>query len=251
MGRGQKIFIVVLLVVFGIPVIALGYLYVSISGGPEAIWLNSLPAPDQHKPEVVQARADARAALRPSLDVLDRSTVLDAGPESYAANCERGQNNYKVHEGYKHVCAVTVGRFYGWHGDFPAMARALHAELVADGWEPDFGDGLSGLADQYETGLNPYETPTPGVTPPPIDFGWSWSAYYTRDEGRTSLRLGFANEHTTDLDALDYMTGRSGGQSWSDTRETVDAATTVADLLQQSDGVLLGTLEREYFRAEE
>lgn len=248
MSGGQKVLLAVLLSIVALPVLGILGFLLEMAGGPQAIWLNSLPAPEQNTPEVVQRRADARAAIEPALDGLDNSVVLTQGPETFAANCVRGQNNWMVHEGYKHVCSVTVGRFYGWSGDFPTLARRLHSELVADGWELGYDGGLPALADQYETGLGRYETPSPGVSPSPIGFGWLWDTSYSKQDGRLTVRLDFANAHTSDFHGLDYVTGRDSGESWSDTGGTVPASQAVPELLRQSDGVLLATIEREYYR---
>jgi hypothetical protein len=186
------------LVVLGVVALFIGGFYVQMLGGPEAIWLNSLPAPDQDKAEVVRARSDARELARSGLASLDKSRILVPGAEVYSATCERGQNNWKVHEGYLHTCDVTSGRFYGLRGDFPSVARALHSELVAAGWTREYDDGLPGLADQYETGHDEYSTPSPGTTPGPITFeDWTWDTSYTHGEQR--VHFEFANRLTRDF----------------------------------------------------
>lgn len=225
---------------------AVGFIWVSVEGGTEAIWLNSLPAPDQDKPEVVQKRAAARSTAEAGLATLEHTSALTKGPRSYSAACERGQNNWKVHEGYRHSCDVSVAGFYGWAGGFPEMARSLHQELVADGWTADDFDSLASAAEQYETGTNRYSTPTPGVSPAPIDFEDTWFANY--EKGDHHLSLTFANTYTTDVHFFDYEQNRGrSGLSWSDTRETLDSAATVRALLAHSDGVLFAFTSEGYY----
>ena len=242
----HRIAIVMLGLVFALMVSAVGYVWVSVEGGPEAIWLNSLPAPDQDKPEVVQKRAAARSTAEAALATLEHTSWLTKGPRSYSAACERGQNNWKMHQGYQHTCDVSVAGFYGWTGGFPEMARRLHQELVADGWTTNDYNSLTSAAEQYETGTNRYSRPTPGVSPGPIDFEDGWSAGY--EKGDHSLSLRFADTHTTDVRSFDYSQhkGRSGW-SWSDTRETVDSAATVRALLADSAGVLFADTREPYF----
>ncbi|MGC3995856.1 MAG: hypothetical protein QM779_17350 [Propionicimonas sp.] len=249
-GVVRDVLSVVVALVLGLAVLAVVGLVVAVEGGPGAIWLNIQPAPNQYTPALVQQRADARAAIRPALEVLDSSALLDPGPETAAAGCTRGQNNFKVHEGYKHVCTVTLGRFYGWDGCFEELARRLHAEFLAAGWHPDYDGGLPDLADQYATGHSRYESSTPGVSPSPIGFGLLWGTNYTNRDETLTVRLDFANSYTNDFHLLDYATGRASGESWSETGDAVAAGAAVGQILRASDGVLLATVEREYYRVE-
>jgi hypothetical protein len=241
---------VVLLVVLGIPFTGVAMLYVAFEGGTESVVLNHLPAPDQDKPEVVAKRAEARAFAESALADLNRSTVVAQGPASYSAYCERGQNNYKVHEGYSHQCYVSAAHFYTWTGSFASMARNLDKELRAAGWEfSTYEGGLPHLADQYQAGRNPYQDPTPGV-PVVLDFAAGWSTCY--DKGDQTVCFSFADRNT-DLRAqsstFDFSQSRGVGssRSYTETSETVDSEATIEHLLQHADGVIFATSQKDYF----
>ncbi|MCA0295894.1 MAG: hypothetical protein LCH96_11410 [Actinobacteria bacterium] len=244
--RRNLIIAIVTAVVVIVPVLAVGAFWVSWQGGPEAIWLNAQPAPDQDKPSVVEARQKARDHTRAELESAFGAASVVPGRETYAAQCRRGQNNWKVHEGYVHTCTVTSGRFYGLRGDFPAAAKKLHAELGKTGWEPWLDDGLPGIAKQYKAGYPPYETPTPGAPSSPVDFEqFGWDTSYGDDDKRIQLR--FANKYTDDFHSFDWAQDKVPYEtSWSDLSGTVSSADAVAELLATCDVVVLATIEEEY-----
>jgi hypothetical protein len=249
--RGLMIVLTVVVVVLvGVPLAGIGLLYVSFQGGFESMALNHEPAPDQDKPEVVQKRAEARAKAESALADLNKSTVIAAGPASYSAHCERGQNNYKVHEGYRHDCSVTAAHFYTWKGGFPQFARGLDAELLAAGWEFDkYEGGLPQLAEQYEAGRNPYQDPTPGV-PVVLDFSRGWSTCYEKGEQRVCLQFADRN---TDLSrqssTFDFAQSRDLGDfySYAETSQSVDSRSTITSLLGQADGVVFASSSESYY----
>lgn len=238
------------LLLIGLPLTGMLLLYVSFEGGWESLVLNHTPAPDQDRPDVAAKRAEARATAEAALSGLNGSSVLTPGPASYSAYCERGQNNFKVHEGYRHSCSVVTARFYTWKGPFPAMARALDKELTAAGWAFDeYEGGLPLLAKQYEAGRNPHQNPTPGV-PVVLDFADSWSTCYEKAERHVCF--AFADRNTdlaSQSDFFDFTQRRDAGGSWSYTenRETVDSRSTITHLLEQSDGVLFATDSEPYY----
>jgi hypothetical protein len=237
-------------VLVGVPLAGVGLIYVAFQGGFESMALNHEPAPDQDKPEVVKKRAEARAKAESALGDLNASKVITAGPASYSAHCERGQNNWKVHEGSRHDCSVTAARFYTWTGPFPRFARQLDAELLADGWTFDkYQGGLPQLAEQYEAGRNPHQNPTPGV-PVVLDFSESWGACYEKGEQRICFEFADRN---TDLrrqaSMFDFSQCRDLGDfySYTETSQTVDSTSTITSLLEHADGVVFATSTEPYY----
>lgn len=238
------------LLLIGLPLAGMVLIYVSFEGGWESVVLNHTPAPDQDRPDVVAKRAEARATAEAALADLNRSSVLTPGPASYSAYCERGQNNYKVHEGYRHSCSVVAARFYSWKGTFPAMARALDKELTGAGWTfDDYEGGLPQLARQYEAGRNPHQNPTPGV-PVVLDFADYWHTCYEKAERHVCFAFADRNtDLTSQADYLDSMQHRDSDsyRSYTESRETVDSRSTITDLLQHSDGVLYASDSEPYY----
>lgn len=240
----------VLAVLIGVPAAGMAFLYVGFEGGLQSVAWNHSSAPDQDKPEVVAQRVQARSKAEAALSDLNRSKVLSQGPASYSAFCRRGQNNFKVHEGYSHECYVVAAHFYSWTGGFPAMARALDEELRQDGWQLDkYEGGLPHLADQFEAGRNPYQNPTPGV-PVVLDFSRSWSTCYEKGEAHVCFKFADRNTNMArQADSLDFDQNRTQGSFWSysENRETVDSRATVDDLLDNADGVVFASTEEYYY----
>lgn len=237
--------------VLSLPIAGLAYLYVSLEGGWQAMEWNRSMAPDQDTPQVIAQRAEARSKAESSLGDLNGSSVLSQGPASYSAYCERGQNNWKVHQGYRHGCYVVAAHFYGWNGSFPDMARALDEELQQEGWQPDFyGGGLPRLADQYVQSKALPENRTPGaLVPSDFSNGW-WDTCYAKGERHVCFQFA---DRDTDLadqaDSFDWhqKRGREDAQSYADTRETVDSRAAIDALLSQADGVLFASTEEFYY----
>jgi hypothetical protein len=249
--RTTIVLALVALIMVGVPLAGIGLIYVAFQGGSETMALNHEPAPDQDKPEVVQKRAQARATAEAALVDLNSSQVITAGPASYSAHCERGQNNWKVHEGSRHDCSVTAAHFYTWTGTFPQFARQLNAELVAKGWTFDkYDGGLPQLAVQYEAGRNPYQNPTPGV-PVVLDFSQSWSTCYEKGK-QQRVCLEFADRNTDlakQAGSFDFAQSRDLGDfySYTETSQTVDSRSTITNLLQHADGVVFATSSEPYY----
>jgi hypothetical protein len=67
-------------------------------------------------------------------------------------DCYRGQNNYKVHDGYDHRCTIRRAVVAGFDGDFRQRIRVLDRRLFAAGWgcyRDPCPETLSGNVDEY------------------------------------------------------------------------------------------------------
>jgi hypothetical protein len=132
--------------------------------GAAALWLAavfsggldnllSLPGPSEDEARVVRAQQQAEAALRSDSDTLLRVVAPALGSVPLAtgsgSTCHEGQHNWKIDDPYDlqchqmHVAVVPGGDVAG----FRATALSLHAQLVADGWEPGDGYGASSVED--------------------------------------------------------------------------------------------------------
>jgi len=249
--RGVVGIVLLIVLLLSLPVASVAYLYVGLEGGWQVMEWNRSPAPDQDTPEVVAKRAEARSRAEAGLRDLSHSKVLASGPMSYSAYCERGQNNYKVHQGYRHDCYVVAAQFYSWKGTFPAMARALDQELQQAGWQSEYqGGGLLRLADDYQQSKARPEDRTPG---PLVSSDFSeiwWHTCY--DKGERHICFQFADRDTDLADQADSFDWRQSRgledvRSYADTRETVGSRAAIDALLSQADGVLFASSTEPYY----
>ena len=140
---GSAVLRLVALLAFCLPASACG----SVLGGED-----NGPPPDATAPEIVRARAMAAEgadnALEHAREALGGTMVgraLDDG-------CYRGQNNYKVNDGYDHRCTLRRAVVIGFDGDFRERIRVLDRRLFAVGWacyRDPCPETLSGEVDAY------------------------------------------------------------------------------------------------------
>ena len=113
--------------------------------------------PDFEDGALVKLRASAAAKARSAVDslvTLSGGRLL--GRASYDG-CYKGQQNYKVDDGYAYRCSVRAVGVVGLSGDFRRRIVALEVRLFASGWAfcpgcgPEYSQkyGLSGLLAEY------------------------------------------------------------------------------------------------------
>ncbi|MDO5068201.1 MAG: hypothetical protein Q4D96_13045 [Propionibacteriaceae bacterium] len=137
--------------VLGLFLAPLGYTAWQFGGG----WDGMRPEADPMSPPVVAAREEAVAALPAQQDELDALiTPITGAPLARGTldGCTRGQNSWKIHDGYTLSCATTAVTVYPWPSDAAAFHK-LTAALADHGYQPKSKDsalknpGTSGTAD--------------------------------------------------------------------------------------------------------
>jgi hypothetical protein len=95
---------------------------------------DSGPPPDPTAPDVVAARKDATARADAALDEAVEALGGRVVGRARSDSCYRGQNNYKVHEGYDHRCTVRRAAAVAFPGDFRRRIARFDRRLFGAGW---------------------------------------------------------------------------------------------------------------------
>lgn len=105
------------------------------SGGVGNIIRNLKPAPDVERRTITRKRLRATEEAEAALAVLDAGTQFTSYATSTDDRCYKGENDWKIKEGYAHRCTVRMTRFYGMNGDFRAHMLGLEDLLASGGWQ--------------------------------------------------------------------------------------------------------------------
>ncbi len=127
MRRRGKVAIGVLVVVLGVPLVALLFLYASLSGG----WDDAFrPKKSASSKEVREAREKAEPVLAAE------AKTLGVSLGEVTEHCAEGQHNWKIDDDYDISCEVSATTPLS---NDPTALRALHQRLVAAGWRVQHG----------------------------------------------------------------------------------------------------------------
>ena len=166
------------------------------------------PPPDPLAPEVVDARVVATKAADAAL--ADAAAALGGRvvARTSADACYRGQNNYKVHDGYDHRCTLRRAVVVAFDGDFRKRIALFDERLFAAGWGC-YGDPcpetLSGLVEEYWD----FRKPEYGGNDPPISVLPTPSSYQ-RDG--LDLHVAYVSPNRSGRSTLDdWHRRRRGG----------------------------------------
>ena len=105
------------------------------SGGAGNIVRNLKPAPDVNGPSITHKRVKATGEIKAALAVVDAGAGFTSYATSTDDRCYKGENDWKIKEGYAHRCTVRETRFYGMSGDFRANMLGLEDLLASGGWQ--------------------------------------------------------------------------------------------------------------------
>jgi len=105
----------------------------SACGGPLGGEDNG-PPPDPLAAPIREARAAATKAADEALEDAVAAVGGRVVARASEDDCYRGQNNYKVHDGYDHRCTIRRAVVAGFDGDFRKRIRLLDRRLFATGW---------------------------------------------------------------------------------------------------------------------
>ncbi len=105
-----------------------------LSGGAGNAIRNLKPAPNVEGRTIARKRLRATKELEAALAALDSGTGFTSYATSTDDRCYKGENNWKIKDGYAHRCTVRMTRFYGLSGDFWAHMLGLEHLLASDGW---------------------------------------------------------------------------------------------------------------------
>lgn len=131
--RWVTVLLVLLAVALLVVLAAVGLFVWAFSGG----WDGLRPGAQPADREVVAARREARG----SLDRLTSRTLSAVGGSELARvrfdQCEHGQNNWKIHDGYTLRCELADSvALTPAGGDVTGASAGIDASLRRDGWVP-------------------------------------------------------------------------------------------------------------------
>ncbi|PSH70225.1 hypothetical protein CU102_03815 [Phyllobacterium brassicacearum] len=172
----------------------IGYmaLYASLSGGLTGILINLRSAPDPQSPSLIARRDTAKQSMRSSLSELPAAADFLREDSVYEIDqCRKGQNNWKVRDGYAYQCTQGMTAIYGFDGDFRQHAEKLDKTMRRIGWQPPtYGLSVSDMLREY------YDRYYGPLKPPPANFpdGYLVSdlptpSGYMRDRAKLDVRF--------------------------------------------------------------
>jgi hypothetical protein len=114
--------------------------------------------------------------------------------------CFKGQNNWKVWDGYAYRCSLRITKFYGFNGDFRQQMVDFEKKNLSAGWKP-----YSEPDNPCEKMLKVYYDPYPEKLVSNLP---NFDCRYEKDG--LLLEPGFAEKETRDFSRLDYNQRVSG-----------------------------------------
>lgn len=223
-----KIFIVTGIVLVSIPLIGFLLLYLSFSGGVSGIILNMKTEPDANSAKITTKREEVKDTIDGAFRFTD-----SLGFKLYATSthdkCYKGQNNWKVHNGYAYRCDYRITKYYGFDGEFKPQMQTFDQTIKLASWE-EVGSSMENVLTNY------YDKYYGDEKTPPYNFreGYFVSSMpmpgYEKDGMRVELRL--AEKRTTDIFGIRYAQNISGS-TLDSTYEKRDFQSDVRSLLQE------------------
>jgi hypothetical protein len=134
-GATKKVAIAIAIFAVLATVTLSGCMALFFSGGIGNIIRNAKPAPNVDGRRITRARLTATEEIEAVLAFLDARTPFTSYATSTDDRCYKGENDWKISEGYAHRCTVRITRFYGISGDFRAHTIGLEDLLASSGWQ--------------------------------------------------------------------------------------------------------------------
>lgn len=242
----------VVLIVFGICIllylVAYLLILVSFSGGVGNVAREFKPAPNATSKSLTNASSAAADQINTSFRKLESGTALTPLATGSHDSCYKGQNNYKVQEGYTYKCTYRQTRFYGFNGDFKATMLDYDKKVLAIGWQqPPNSFGMQKVISNYYDQYYGPSKPKPSSFPTQylVSDLPSPSPYKNSDQ-----RLGFvfAEKTTTDLFELGSAQKVNGSTSvLFEKINTVNTQEVFEKVTAQNQYVLMVSIEIDYF----
>jgi hypothetical protein len=215
-GRLSKILIVLLSV--GLAAVGLGALAVKIAfdGGIENTIRKLKAEPDPASASIQSARDRLENQLKSILAGIASTHGFTGLGDAKDDRCYRGQNNYKVTEGFAYRCTLRVTRFFGFDSDFRQTALDLENGLIKSRWNIETrsrGDRMERRLvesyDRYNRTVDRFSAP-------------DYHRFPTHDTSDLRLKIQWAEKTTEKHYWLDNLQKSHGGSFFrqSDYRDT-------------------------------
>ena len=203
-----------------------GMVYVAFSGGLSGAISNLKSAPDPESPELRSARDEARKRILLAAEQFETAApFLKQHSADETSECRKGQNNWKVHEGFAYRCTLQVVVLFGFDGEFRERAIALDGRIRNLDWEQF---GLLSMEDVLHSYYDRYYGKTLSSMPGIYLVSNLPMVRYARSD--VGLDVKFSEKATLDADA---------GQTITDPA--------LREILHNSDYALIATFQQVYF----
>jgi hypothetical protein len=229
------------------------------SGGPGNIVRNLKSAPDAESPAIARERLRATEEIEAALAAVDAGSGFTSYATATGDRCYKGENDWKITDGYAHRCTVRTTRFYGMSGDFRAQMLGLEDLLASGGWQPPrslpdlppatFREMFATYYDRYCSG-NRIAVFGVGVDPLPCEVSKlprSGSNGYKK--GHLVLWIECAERGESDLYMMDLMQRgpRDREPNLYQKTSLQDVAAQVREITASDRYVVAVTIEQTYF----
>ena len=245
-----RLAIVVLAAVFT-PMLS-GCLSLLFSGGVGNIYRNLKPAPEAEGRTLTRKRERATRDAEAALAFVDTAPGLTSYATSTDDRCYKGENDWKITDGFAHRCTVRTTRFYGTSGDFKSQLLGLEDLLASGGWQMPRSTFRSMFATYYDR-----YCPTPhialfgvGVGQPSCEVSRlprTGSEGYRK--GRIGLWIECAERGQDNFSMMDVMQKgpNVGRSSFFQKTKLQDVNVQVQDITATHRYVISVTVEETYF----
>ena len=224
------------------------FVYAISSGGIDGIISSRKLPPNPESQRIVAKRNSAQTAISDSLNALEREADFTYHATSTHDRCYKGQNNWKVKDGYAHRCDYRVTKFFGFNTDFRQTMIDFDKTLIALGWSAQavssiptmiteyydvYYDQLGSSSDKVIEGYEVSRLPQPSY----------------QKEG-LKLELGFAERDTKDLFGIKYaqnVTGNTLFETYDDKKfQDIDAL--FRSMTAREAYVVVVSVQQNYFQ---
>lgn len=132
-----------------------------------------------------------------SFEDLERSVKYTKYETDTHDKCSKGQNNAKVHDGFKQECSYKMTNYYGFNGDFRNEMLDLDRKIINSGWS-DYtslaGSGMNHMLVKYYDVYYGSKDPSLYSSPDGYLVSNLPDVAYHKDEAR--MTLDFAEKAT-------------------------------------------------------
>ena len=235
------------------PLLLVLFFLLQFSGGISGITSSLKSAPNPESVGIVKKREESKASINSAFSTLEESSGLTSYGASSHDHCYKGQNNWKVHDGYAYRCTYRVTRFYGFNQDFRTKMLDFEQMLVGSDWKPTNGPDLpikeimQDYYDKYYDDKDPQISQNFGgkylVSDLPTPIGGYKNDTLTMD-------MDFAEKDTKYLFQIDY-TQNITGDTFDTTYEKknfLDINSVFQNVTQHNKYVLALSLQEDYFQ---
>lgn len=248
--KWKKIAIIVAAIVVVVPILLGLLLFIYLSGG-----INGLkPTPNPVSSAITSKRNPAKHSIESSFAEIDN----DFGYVNYATSthdlCHKAQNNWKISQGYVHLCTYKTTRFYGFNGDFRQQMIDFEQNIINIGWRSNYGSSLP-LKEIMENDYDKYY----GDKDPSVsqNFGGSYlvsslptpDSGYFRNEGVLTIAYAEKTTKTNDLSRIEgaQYSERAIPDIFYDKKNFQDINTLFQKITQTNKFILVVSIEEVYF----